>query len=281
MSNSESFSCMATNSSQISAASWSFPWGAIHILRKHISEGFLPPFRFPLLHHIINWKYAKIAIFEPPLPYVIIPNLKSEIIGKNWHFWTPLSFPPPLKKGCLRNIRMVPWAKKSWSFKNKGSDLCLEKAKLCFIQCSAVVQSVWYKALRNSIWICVDRQMEPHKLKFEILTTRGAFNNYMNKIRWVCRSVKIPRWVTWTKCRGPFIYYVITFLGFLDPLPPYVIMFLVLKIIKNWHFLTPLPHKWLRNSIWMVPYVLWPLALCMVSIQERFLIKSAYGIWGR
>ena len=26
---------------------------------------------------------------------------------------------------------------------------------------------------------------------------------------------------------GPFIYYVITFLGFLDPLPPYVIIFLV------------------------------------------------------
>ena len=25
------------------------------------------------------------------------------------------------------------------------------------------------------------------------------------------------------------------------PSPPYVIMFLVLKIIKNWHFLTPLP----------------------------------------
>ena len=53
--------------------------------------------------------------------------------------------------------------------------------------------------------------------------------------------------------KGPFIYYVITFLGFLDPPPPYVIMFLVLKIIKNWHFLTPLPpYKWLRN-IWMVP----------------------------
>ena len=38
---------------------------------------------------------------------------------------------------------------------------------------------------------------------------------------------------------GPFIYYVITFLGFLDPPPPYVSMFLVLRISKNWHFLTP------------------------------------------
>ena len=41
--------------------------------------------------------------------------------------------------------------------------------------------------------------------------------------------------------KGPFIYYVITFLGFWTPLPPYVSMFLVLRISKNWHFLTPLP----------------------------------------
>jgi hypothetical protein len=39
----------------------------------------------------------------------------------------------------------------------------------------------------------------------------------------------------------PFIYYVSTFLGFLDPLPPHVSMFLVLKISKNCHFLTPHP----------------------------------------
>ena len=39
----------------------------------------------------------------------------------------------------------------------------------------------------------------------------------------------------------PFKYYVITFLGFLDPLPPYVSMFLVLRISKNWHFPTPPP----------------------------------------
>ena len=43
--------------------------------------------------------------------------------------------------------------------------------------------------------------------------------------------------------KGPFIYYVITFLGFLDPPPPYVSMFLVLRISKDWHFLTPLPPK--------------------------------------
>ena len=41
--------------------------------------------------------------------------------------------------------------------------------------------------------------------------------------------------------KGPFIYYVITFLGFLDPPPSYVSMFLVLRIGKNWHFLTPPP----------------------------------------
>ena len=51
--------------------------------------------------------------------------------------------------------------------------------------------------------------------------------------------------------KGPFIYYVITFLGFLDPLPPYVSMFLVLKIIKIFWPPSP-PYKWLRN-IWMVP----------------------------
>ena len=33
--------------------------------------------------------------------------------------------------------------------------------------------------------------------------------------------------------KGPFIYYVTTFLGFLDPPPPYVSMFLVLKISKS------------------------------------------------
>ena len=44
-----------------------------------------------------------------------------------------------------------------------------------------------------------------------------------------------------TPPKGPFIYYVITFLGFLDPPPPYVSMFLVLRISKNWHFLTPPP----------------------------------------
>ena len=53
---------------------------------------------------------------------------------------------------------------------------------------------------------------------------------------------------------GPFIYYVSTFLGYLDPLPPYISMFLVLKISKNWHFLTPPPYKCLRN-IWMVPVI--------------------------
>ena len=51
--------------------------------------------------------------------------------------------------------------------------------------------------------------------------------------------------------KGPFIYHVSTFIGFLDPPPPSVSMFLVLKISKNWHFLTLPPYKYLR-SIWMV-----------------------------
>ena len=37
--------------------------------------------------------------------------------------------------------------------------------------------------------------------------------------------------------KGPFIYYVSKFLNFLDPLPPLVSMFLVLKISTNYHFL--------------------------------------------
>ena len=41
--------------------------------------------------------------------------------------------------------------------------------------------------------------------------------------------------------KGPFIYYVITFLEFLDPPPHLRKHVLVMKIIKNWHFLTPLP----------------------------------------
>ena len=58
----------------------------------------------------------------------------------------------------------------------------------------------------------------------------------------------LKRLKTW----GPFIYYVSSFLRFLDP---YISMFLVLKplkISKNWHFPTIPPYKCLRN-IWMVP----------------------------
>ena len=45
---------------------------------------------------------------------------------------------------------------------------------------------------------------------------------------------------------GPFIYYVSKhnfthFLGFLDPPPCSVSMFLVLRVGKKWHFLTPIP----------------------------------------
>ena len=39
--------------------------------------------------------------------------------------------------------------------------------------------------------------------------------------------------------KGPFMYYVGTFLGFFYPPPPYVSMFLVLRISKNWHFWPP------------------------------------------
>ena len=41
--------------------------------------------------------------------------------------------------------------------------------------------------------------------------------------------------------KGPFIYYVCKILRFLDPLPPYISMVLVLQISKNCHFLTPPP----------------------------------------
>ena len=40
--------------------------------------------------------------------------------------------------------------------------------------------------------------------------------------------------------KGPFIYYVSTFIEFWTPLLPYISMFLV-KISKNLHFLTPPP----------------------------------------
>ena len=61
---------------------------------------------------------------------------------------------------------------------------------------------------------------------------------------------KIPNWTSAMKraIKGPFIYYVIIFLGFLNPLPPCVRMFLVLKIIKNWHFLTPLTSDYVINE---------------------------------
>ena len=76
--------------------------------------------------------------------------------------------------------------------------------------------------------------------------------------------------------RGSFIYYVTTFLGFLDPLPPppYVSMFLVLRISKNWHFLTPLPPYKCWRNIWMVP---WPEIVS--SIMETFEMAKNVDIW--
>ena len=63
---------------------------------------------------------------------------------------------------------------------------------------------------------------------------KGHFFQSLNSLTLMCQPTLLYR--------GPFINYVITFLGFLDPPPPpYVSMFLVLRISKNWHFLTPPP----------------------------------------
>jgi len=44
-------------------------------------------------------------------------------------------------------------------------------------------------------------------------------------------------------CMGPFIYCLNTFLGIMEPSLSHLSMFLVLKVSKNCHFLTPLPTR--------------------------------------
>ena len=52
----------------------------------------------------------------------------------------------------------------------------------------------------------------------------------------ICRNIKNAfRAVV---CKEPFIYYVITFLGFLDPIPPTLSCFGTEDKKKNCHFLT-------------------------------------------
>ena len=55
--------------------------------------------------------------------------------------------------------------------------------------------------------------------------------------------------------KGPS-YYVSTFLGFLDPHPSYVSIFLVTCVSKKWHFVTTISliSKCKRN-VWMVPSI--------------------------
>mgnify|MGYP007048723588 CR=1 FL=1 len=51
---------------------------------------------------------------------------------------------------------------------------------------------------------------------------------------------------------GTSMYYVTKIWGFLTPPLPPLWLLLVLNVIKNCHFLTPLPSLWLRNT-WMFP----------------------------
>ena len=67
--------------------------------------------------------------------------------------------------------------------------------------------------------------------------------------------------------KGPFIYNVSTFLRFLDPLPPYVSMFLVLKISTNWHFLTP-------STLQVCTYVIYEWSLILKSLKILILAST-------
>ena len=55
--------------------------------------------------------------------------------------------------------------------------------------------------------------------------------------------------------KGPFIYYVITFLGFLEPPPPLRQHVFSTNNKQKLAFSDPPPYKCWRN-IWMVPYSL-------------------------
>ena len=69
-------------------------------------------------------------------------------------------------------------------------------------------------------------------------------------------EIKSPPWtILWFRILGIFSgdHSYITSSYFWTFLPPYVSMFLVLRISKNWRFLTPLPRYKCWRNIWMVP----------------------------
>ena len=73
--------------------------------------------------------------------------------------------------------------------------------------------------------------------------------------------------------KGPFIYYVITFLEFLDLPPSYVSMFLVLRISKNWHFLTP-PTSADVIYEWSLVH-----GCCFRPIIDHFVLSGSWNFW--
>ena len=71
---------------------------------------------------------------------------------------------------------------------------------------------------------------------------------------------------------GPFMYCVSTISRFWDPLPTYLSMFFVLKIIKNCHFLNPPP-------IQVLMYVIYEWSLSNRRIdQPRSLVHKQLSI---
>ena len=87
--------------------------------------------------------------------------------------------------------------------------------------------------------------------KRQVCTSNGKASKVIAQMN-VIRAAKTYKtslfWLT-HKPWGPFIYYVSTFF---EPPSQFINVSLVLKVRKNCNFLTPSPHKCLRN-IWMVP----------------------------
>ena len=87
-------------------------------------------------------------------------------------------------------------------------------------------------------------------------------------IEFICQTTLVAQ--TQTRIRslylskkswGPFIYYVSTFVDFLEPSSSYISTFYVLKISKNCHFLTPLP----PTSAYVIYE--WSIPCCNKSLQ--------------
>ena len=63
------------------------------------------------------------------------------------------------------------------------------------------------------------------------------------------------------------------FAWFFGHSPPYVSMFLVLIINKNWYFLTPL------QVLWMVPRIKHYYSICKQSSQNKLKLKLNSSLW--